>query len=1342
MGCAFSYPRPVCGERMILMGKRMVSKKLAGRGLAALLSAALLLSALPGSAGMAAAATEKRGNDAYVSNQGELLDEAFEALPLGAVQPAGWLEDQLTLQKDGITGAMEAYEIYGPNSAWLGGNGDSWEKGPYYVRGLVALAYTLDDHELKEKAQKWIDWSLESQQENGYFGPSSNNDWWARMPMLMAIRDYYEATERTGKTDERVLPFFEKYFRYQLAELPARPLDSAWGSARGGDNMEVVYWYYNKTYDPANPEKSDWLLELAALLASQCSMGGQSLTDAFTDTTVRQHVVNTSQSLKQPVLYYQQTGDLKDKNAFYNALLNISIDHGRIDDMPNADEGARDNNPTRGTELCSIVESMLSTEIAARILGDATLGDRLETQAYNSLPAAYAPDYLGNAYYVPQNQVMATAGRHEFEQDHGDDAAFGAPSGYECCFPNNHMGWPKFVQSMWMATPDNGLAVLSYGPNTVTATVADGKTAQFNQDTTYPFDDAIEITYNGEDATFSLQLRMPDWCASPSVKVNGQAQTGMVSGSYFTVERAWTKGDTVEIQFPMSVETTTEYHNTVSVKRGPLLYSLKIEEDWREYTDDVSQMRGIQTAPRGGLKNREVYPLSDWNYGLIVDEADPNASFTVVEQTDALAQQPFSVAGAPVILKAKGQLIPEWTLDGNIPSTLGYGTVAYDASLVRDIELIPFGCGRLRISQFPKVGECQTERIVFDDVDTFSIDGQTVQEISHVIVPEAAEYHMTVTYSGRGSLQFRLNNRDQGERAFTSRGTLEITNLKSLISNGDFAFTGEHKNNIRFIGDDVTIEKVEITPVSAVSSIQIREVKGGNGTITVTSNLTRELAPYTIVYGTQPGEYTHTASGFRGDQAVLTGLEAGVYYFKLRASLHGQVLESDEQTVTVTETVAPPVEEEVKPEKDILDDFSDPAYSESIWQKYGAVDQQNVTDGKFVFGDHAQTKAAIKGGDSWRDYAVEADITVTAQKGSNSNAGIIFRATGIGDGPDSYNGYYVGVRNGSALIGFANGGWNPLQSVSLPAKDSYRVKVLAYGSTFQFYVDDELVYSMTDTRYTAGTVGLRSYEQPFTADNFVVRGLTQEEKDGIQVGGVKRFQITGARANGILQLTYPTQGANTYKIEYGTEPGVYTHAVYDLQSNGMQMDKTAVSGLDNKQTYYVRMSALNGTSTFAVSDAIVLEPVQYKADAPTGLAAVETSAPGAADGRITGVTDAMEYRAEGAYSYTACAGAEITGLAAGTYYVRIKAAGGLLASDDVQVVIADGQEEIEIVPGDLDDDGEVTIADVMEACKVMARESAGTDPTDDEIARGDLDGDGEVTIADVMEICKILARQG
>ena len=1319
------------------MPKKFAGGKWTRRGLAAALSAAILLGAAPiGSA----AAAEKSGNDYYVSNQGDLLAEAFETLPLGAVKPEGWLKDQLELQKNGITGAMEEYDIYGPNSAWLGGNGDSWEKGPYYVRGLVALAYTLDDEGLKQKAQKWIDWSLDSQQESGYFGPASNNDWWARMPMLMAIRDYYEATEREGKADERVLPFFEKYFKYQLAELPNRHLDDAWGASRGGDNMEVLYWFYNKTFDASNPENSDWMLNLATLLASQCKMGGQSITDALTDTTVRQHVVNTSQSMKQPVLYYQQTGDIRDKNAFANALLNISIDHGRIDGMPNADEGAQDNKPTRGTELCSIVEAMLSTEIAARVLGEGSYGDRLETLAYNSLPAAYAPDYLGNAYYVPQNQVMATAGRHEFEQDHGDDAAFGAPSGYECCFPNNHMGWPKFVQSMWMATPDNGLAVLAYGPNTVTAKVAGDKTAVFSQATTYPFDDAIVISYDGDEAAFPLQLRIPEWCENPSIKVNGEEQTGLVSGSYVTVERTWAKGDTVEIQFPMTVKTDTEYHNTLSVQRGPLLYSLKIEQEWREYTSDMNDMRGINTAPRGGLKNREVYPLSDWNYGLIVDEENPDASFTVVENNTELANQPFDVGTAPVILKAKGQLIPEWKLDGNIPSTLGYGSVAYDESLVEDIELIPFGCGRLRISQFPKIGECDTSAIVFDEVKTFTQDGQTVQEIANVILPEAAEYNMAVTYSGRGTMRFLLNNRDQGDKEFVSAGRIEIEELKSLISNGDFKFTGEHNNNIRFIGDRVKIEKIVITPVDTVDEILVNGVEAAAGEFFVKTNLTRELAPYVVEYGTESGVYTRTASGFHGNEAVITGLDAGVYFFRVVADLGGEELVSAEQSVTVTAAVVTDPVEGVKPDADILDDFSDTAYSESLWQKYGAVDKENFTGGKFVFGDDGKTKAAVKGGEAWQDYAVEADIEITATKGDNSNAGVIFRAANLSDGPDSYNGYYFGVKNGWALIGWADGGWRAIQTVSIPSKNNYHIKVLALGSVMQFYVDDEMIYSMVDTKYTTGTAGLRSYEQPFTADNFQVRALNDADKEALQSGGVKKFQVTGARANGILQLSYPTQGAGSYKIEYGTEPGVYTHAVYDLHANGMRADKAAVSGLDNGTKYYVRMSALNGTNTFAVSDEIVLEPVQYAADAPAGLAAVDTSAAGAADGKITGVDATMEYRAEGESAYTVCTGGEIAGLAAGTYYVRVQKTDTLLASKEVKVVVADGQTTV-IVKGDLNGDGKVNITDVMACCKVLARKSANQDPTEDEIARGDMNGDGFVTITDVMAICKALAQR-
>ena len=231
------------------------------------------------------------------------LSPALLPLPLGSVQPHHWLLHQLRMQAHGITGRMEEHSDYGPDSAWRGGNGEAWERGPYYLRGLVALAYALPSKKLQARAQKWIDWSVDHQQPDGFFGPRQNRDWWARMPMLMAIRDYHEAT---GKKDPRILPFFEKYFRHQLAELPQRPLRS-WAHARGADNIDSVLWLYREQRAQGiAKEKLSWLLELAELIRRQT----QPWTDDFTATTARFHIVNTTQALKYPPLLHRLTGEI------------------------------------------------------------------------------------------------------------------------------------------------------------------------------------------------------------------------------------------------------------------------------------------------------------------------------------------------------------------------------------------------------------------------------------------------------------------------------------------------------------------------------------------------------------------------------------------------------------------------------------------------------------------------------------------------------------------------------------------------------------------------------------------------------------------------------------------------------------------------------------------------------------------------------------------------------------------------------------------------------------------------------------------------------------------------
>ncbi len=146
---------------------------------------------------------------AQTPNRAPLTPNAFDPLPLGAVKPAGWLLGQLKIQRAGLTGHIdEFWPDLSSNSAWLGGKGEGWERGPYYLDGLVPLAYLLNDVELIAKARKWVNWTLEHQREDGSIGPEKNQDWWPDMIMLKVLTQYQEATN-----DPRVIPVLREVLR-------------------------------------------------------------------------------------------------------------------------------------------------------------------------------------------------------------------------------------------------------------------------------------------------------------------------------------------------------------------------------------------------------------------------------------------------------------------------------------------------------------------------------------------------------------------------------------------------------------------------------------------------------------------------------------------------------------------------------------------------------------------------------------------------------------------------------------------------------------------------------------------------------------------------------------------------------------------------------------------------------------------------------------------------------------------------------------------------------------------------------------------------------------------------
>lgn len=187
----------------------------------------------------------------------KLAPTAFSPLPLGQISPTGWLRRQLRIQADGLSGHLdEFWPDVGPTSGWLGGSGESWERGPYFVDGLLPLAWQLDDEVLKAKAMRFIDWTLDHQAPSGMIGPSANDDWWPRMVMCKVLAQYHDATG-----DSRVIPVLTRYFHYQLEALPTRPLID-WGKFRWQDEVLVVEWLYESTGDAS-------LLRLATLLEQQ-----------------------------------------------------------------------------------------------------------------------------------------------------------------------------------------------------------------------------------------------------------------------------------------------------------------------------------------------------------------------------------------------------------------------------------------------------------------------------------------------------------------------------------------------------------------------------------------------------------------------------------------------------------------------------------------------------------------------------------------------------------------------------------------------------------------------------------------------------------------------------------------------------------------------------------------------------------------------------------------------------------------------------------------------------------------------------------------------------------------
>ena len=605
----------------------------------------------------------------------------------GAVRPTGWLRDVAEAQRDGCTGRMDEVDVQFRRAwressrprgkdMWWSADPGAWscEGGAYWFDGLVRLAWQLDDGGLKDLVAKRLDTVLTMMSDDAI-----GFCWWLDRNDPVHVRELRDSDcwliWVTGMFERPV----GAWYRATGDGRAAKALGSAFGNGlfdfgEYPTTPSGAYDAYRLTGDKRIAAALDGMFgrlerepdAFPRVFAQYAARPGRFLEETLSIKRRHQralglptrHGVIASESLLSVFCGYLWTGNtnwLDAVRGWYGFFdRHLRQPYG----VSTMDEEWGYPGPGRGTETCVVAAESWARINLLAALGEGKWGDDVERAFFNAAPNCVTPDFRQHVYMQQPNRTEANdLSDCSFSGDPGEFLGrYDAKHWPLCCTAALNRILPDYVQAMWMTSADGGVAAALYGPCTFCTDLRCGR-MELEERTDYPFGETVTIVVKtAPDGEVPVRMRLPVWCASAEVRLNGASVDFVRADGFARIARRWRAGDTLSLRFPMrpTVERMDDYTDRRMrygfVSLGPLLFAKDLTgADANAPVGDVrAPTLAADAAERIGVMRTAMPAKWSWN-----------AAESAIRLT---------------VPAADGEML----------------------------ELVPYGCAKMRISLFPE----------------------------------------------------------------------------------------------------------------------------------------------------------------------------------------------------------------------------------------------------------------------------------------------------------------------------------------------------------------------------------------------------------------------------------------------------------------------------------------------------------------------------------------------------------------------------------------------------------------------------------------------------------------